>query len=109
MLAIPADVPNPAVASQALGAYIRALYQVASVPALRMSVADLQTLDPFFRDGEAQMVVDLLENATYIALTRREQGVLRNTLDGGVVLNDLSPREALDEALLQLDALKAGA
>jgi ABC-type glycerol-3-phosphate transport system substrate-binding protein len=109
MLAIPADVPNPAVAYQALGAYIRALYQVASVPALRMSVADLQTLDPFFRDGEAQMVVDLLDNATYITLTRREQGVLRNTLDGGVVLNDLSPREALDEALLQLDALKAGA
>ncbi len=107
MLAIPADVPNPAVAYQALSAYIRALYQIASVPALRMSVAELQTLVPFLRDGEAQMVVDLLEDATYITLTRREQGVLRNTLDGGVVLNDQSPREALDEALLQLHALKA--
>jgi hypothetical protein len=91
--------------TQALDAYIRVLHQVASVPALRMSVTELQTLVPFLRDGEAQMVVDLLANATYITLTRREQGVLRNTLDGGVVLNDLSPREAL----LQLDALKAGA
>lgn len=97
--------PNPAVAYQALGAYIRTLHQVASVPALRMSVTELQTLVPFLRDGEAQMVVGLLANATYITLTRREQGVLRNTLDGGVVLNDLSQREAL----LRLDALKAGA
>ena len=77
MMGIGAGTQEPRVTYDALRALDRNTQRVANVPAQRMSPGELQRLFPTFRDDAAQMVVDTMQNASYVTIDRPPMGRLR--------------------------------
>lgn len=107
MLGIGAGRSNPRVAYDALRALERHAAAGANVPGRRTSAEDLQRRFPSYRDDEAQMVVDLMHNASYVRLSRAEWGAFIAEVDAGMILEGLSAQEALDGVARRLEELGA--
>ncbi len=107
MLGIGAGRANPRIAYDALRALERHAAAGANVPGRRTSAEDLQRRYPSYRDDEAQMVVDLMHNASYVRLSRAEWGAFIAEVDSGIILEELSAEEALDGVARRLEELGA--
>jgi hypothetical protein len=107
MLGIGAGRANPRVAYDALRVLERHAVAGANVPGWRTSAEDLQRRFPSYRDDEAQMVVDLMQNASYVRLRRAEWGAFIAEVDAGIILEELSAPEALDGVVRRLEELGA--
>ena len=107
MLGISADAEEPRVAYDALRVLQRSMHESANVPAIRISAAELQAIAPEYRADEAQMVVDLMESASYVRLTRPQWGAFINAVDAGIIREELSALEALEAVVHQLEATGA--
>lgn len=102
MLGIAATTDNPDAAYDAMHVLDRQIQTEAFIPALRQSPSQLFERLQLLTERESEMVVELLENASFITLTRRERGVLNRVFDGGIALHSNSPDEALRQAALEL-------
>ena len=107
MLGIGAGVADPKVAYDALRALERHTQDAANVPARRTSAQDLKLRFPSYRDDEAQMVVDLMHNASYVTLSRAQWGAFVNEVDAGVILEGQSASQALDAVARRLEEMGA--
>ena len=107
MLGVSAAAEEPRVAYDALRILERGMRESANVPATRVSAAELQAIAPVYRDDEAQMVVDLMESASYVRLTRPQWGAFINAVDAGIIREELSALDALEAVVHQLEAAGA--
>ena len=107
MMGIGAGTQEPKVTYDALRALDRNTQRVANVPAQRMSPGELQRLFPSYRDDAAQMVVDTMQNASYVTIDRPQWGAFVNQLDAGIIRDDLSANEALTALIHRLQDLGA--
>ena len=107
MLGIGAGVADPKVTYDALRALERHTQDATNVPAQRTSAQDLELRFPAYRDDEAQMVVDLMQNASYVTLSRAQWGAFIKEVDAGIILEGLSASEALDAVVRRLEELGA--
>ena len=107
MLGMGAGRANPKVAYDALRALERHTQDPTNVPARRTSAEDLRRRFPWYRDDEAQMVVDLMHNASYVTLSRTEWGAFIAEVDVAIIVDGLSAQEALDGVTRRLEELGA--
>ena len=78
-----------------------------NVPARRVSAEDLQQGFPWYRDDEARMVVELMERAEYVRLSRAAWGAFIKEVDAAIMLEGVSAEEALDGVRRRLEELGA--
>ena len=64
---------------------------------------------PELRPGDEEVVVNLLENAAFINISRREIGVINNVIARDVLTGDLSPEQGLRNLVQELEALREDA
>lgn len=107
MLGMGAGVADPKVSFDALRALERHTQDTTNVPARRTSAQDLKLRFPAYRDDEAQMVVDLMQKASYVTLSRAQWGAFIRELDAGIIMEGLSAQEALDGVARRLEELGA--
>ena len=78
-----------------------------NVPARRVSAEDLQQGFPWYREDEARMVVDVMERAEYVRLSRAAWGAFITEVDAAIMLHGVSAEEALDGVARRLEELGA--
>ena len=108
MMGIGAGTQEPKVTYDALRALDRNTQRVANVPAQRhVARRTAALLFPTYRDDAAQMVVDTMQNASYVTIDRPQWGAFVNQLDAGIIRDDLSANEALTALIHRLQDLGA--
>ena len=107
MMGIGAGTQEPKVTYDALRALDRNTQRVANVPAQRLTPTELQRFFSSYRDEAAQMVVDTMQNASYVTIDRPQWGAFVNQLDAGIIRDDLSANEALTALIHRLQDLGA--
>ena len=78
-----------------------------NVPARRVPAEALQQGFPWYRDDEARMVVELMERAEYVRLSRAAWGAFIAEVDAAIMLEGVSAEEALDGVRRRLEELGA--
>ena len=78
-----------------------------NVPARRVSAEDLQQGFPWYREDEARMVVELMERAEFVRLSRAAWGAFIKEVDAAIMLDEVSAEEALDGVARRLEELGA--
>ncbi|MCY3749404.1 MAG: hypothetical protein OXG64_08930 [Chloroflexi bacterium] len=107
MMGIGNGTQEPKVTYDALRALDRNTQRVANVPTQRLSPDELRHLFAGYSEEAAQMVVDIMQTATYITVDRPQWGAFVNQLDAGIIRDDLSANEALSALIQRLEALGA--
>ena len=82
------------------------LNEVAPIPAVKVDSQAITNNVLMGTSDEHQLLVDILMNASFIQLSRRERGILTNSIDAGILANGKSADEALSDAITQLEALR---
>lgn len=72
-----------------------------------MSADELQRLFPSYRDEAKQMVVDTMQSAATITISRPQWGAFINQMDADIIRDDLTANQALDDVIRRLPALSA--
>ncbi len=99
---------DPEVAYDALRHFYAATAADSVLPPFRVDAPAVRDLVPELRPGDEDVVVHLLENAGSYNLSRREMGVILNTIARDVLVGDLSPEQGLRNVVQELEALPAG-
>ena len=92
---------------QALRFLEQALSQFAIFPARRVPPATIHQRLPDLSQQDAEVVVNLLNNAIYTTPSRREVGIINNGIARDVQLGSVSAKEALRAIVQQLEAALA--
>ncbi|MDE2868475.1 MAG: extracellular solute-binding protein [Chloroflexota bacterium] len=109
MLGMGSGRNDPRVIYDALRALERHAQAPTNVPARRVSAETLQQGFPWYRDDEARMVVELMERAAYVRLSRAAWGAFIKEVDAAIILDEVSAEEALDGVRRQLEEMGGGA
>lgn len=107
MLGMGSGRNDPRVVYDALRALERHAQGPTNVPARRVSAQDLKLRFPAYREDEARMVVELMEKAAYVRLSRAAWGAFIAELDAAIMLDGVSAEEALDGVARRLQELGA--
>ena len=107
MMGIGAGTHEPRVTYDALRALDRNTQRVANVPSQRLTPDDLQRLFAGYSDEAAQMVVDIMQSASYVTISRPQWGAFINQLDAGIIRDELSANKALTNLTHRLKDLGA--
>ena len=107
MLGMGSGRDDPRVIYDALRALERHAQGPTNVPARRVSAEDLQQGFPWYREDEARMVVDVMERAEYVRLSRAAWGAFITEVDAAIILDGVSAEEALDGVARRLEELGA--
>ncbi|MCY3959860.1 MAG: hypothetical protein OXG65_16435 [Chloroflexi bacterium] len=107
MLGMGSGRNDPRVVYDALRALERHAQRPTNVPARRVSAETLQQGFPWYRDDEARMVVELMERAEYVGLSRAAWGAFMEKVDAALMLDGVSTEEALDGVTRRLEELGA--
>ncbi len=107
MLGIGSGRNDPRVVYDALRALERHAQGPSNVPARRVSAEDLQRGFPWYRDDEARMLVELMERASYVTLSRAAWGAFIAEVDAAIILKGVSAQEAVDGVARRLEEMGA--
>ena len=108
MMGIPASADDPSGTYAAMRYLERELRKVTFLPAVRIAPDDRRFSFALLSGSEAGSIVDLMENASYIRISRRARGILADAIDAGILLEGLSAQEAIDKAVFALEAAGSG-
>lgn len=105
MLGISATVSEPDLIYEAFSPLVRELKHQLAFPAVRTTPEDVSKLLLIGTPEEHALLVENLGNSSFIKLSRRERGILTNAIDGGIVHGGKSAEQALEDAIIELEAL----
>ena len=106
MVGISARAIDPEITYPAFQNLVTKLNEVAPIPAARTDSQGIARNVLMGTSDEHQLLVDILSNASFIQLSRRERGILTNAIDAGIVVNGKSADDALNDAITRLEALQ---
>lgn len=109
MLGVLADSPNPELAYDALRHLAAGLRSSSILPATRISAEGVAARATELPPEGANLVEQLMRNATYSTLSRRQAGLITNGIVGNIIFGDQHPEDALQAIVDQLRADSADA
>ena len=108
MLGVLADSPNPELAYDAMRHLAAGLRASSILPATRISAEGVAARATELPHEGANLVEQLMKNATYSTLSRRQAGLITNGIVGNIIFGDQHPQDALQAIVDQLRADDAG-
>ena len=104
MLGVLADSPNPELAYDAMRHLTAGLRASSILPATRISAEGVAARATELPPEGANLVEQLMKNATYSTLSRRQAGLITNGIVGNIIFGDQHPEDALQAIVDQLRA-----
>ena len=95
MLGVLASAPNPETAYDALRHLAAGLRASSVLPATRISAEGIAARTPDLAPKDANLIEQLMTNATYSTLSRREAGLITNHIVGNIIFGDQHPDEGM--------------
>ncbi|MCY3959711.1 MAG: hypothetical protein OXG65_15680 [Chloroflexi bacterium] len=108
MLGVLAGAPNPEIAYDALRHLAAGLRSSSVLPATRISAEGIAARTPDLAPEDANLIEQLMNNATYSTLSRRQAGLITNHIVGNIIFGDQHPDEGMQALVDQLRADDAG-
>ena len=108
MLGVLASAPNPEIAYDALRHLAAGLRSSSVLPATRIAADGIDARTPDLAAADANLIEQLMNNATYSTLSRRQAGIITNGIVGNIIFGDQHPEEGMQALADQLRADNAG-
>lgn len=108
MMGVLASAPNPEIAYDALRHLAAGLRSSSVLPATRISAEGIDARTPDLAPEDANLVEQLMKNATYSTLSRRQAGLITNHIVGNIIFGDHHPQEGMQALVDQLRTEDAG-
>ena len=108
MLGVLASSQNPEIAYDALRHLAAGLRSSSVLPATRISAEGVAARAPDLTPEDANLVEQLMNNAVYSTLSRREAGIVVNGIVGDIIFGDQHPQDGLQAIADRLRADDAG-
>ena len=108
MLGVLAGAQNPEIAYDALRHLAAGLRSSSVLPATRISAEGIAARAPDLPPEGANLVEQLMNNAVYSTLSRREAGIVTNGIVGDIIFGDQHPQDGLQAIADRLRADDAG-
>ena len=108
MLGVLAGAPNPEIAYDALRHLAAGLRSSSVLPATRISAEGIAARTPDLAPEDANLIEQLMNNATYSTLSRRQAGLITNHIVGNIIFGDQHPNDGMQAIVDQLRAENAG-
>lgn len=102
MLGVLASAPNPEIAYDALRHLAAGLRSSSVLPATRISAEGIAARTPDLAATDANLIEQLMQNATYSTLSRQEAGLITNHIVGNIIFGDQHPEDALQTVIDRL-------
>lgn len=109
MLGVPSSAQNPEIAYDALRHLAAGLRSSSILPATRISAAGIDARTPDLASADANLVEQLMQNATYSTLSRHQAGLITNHIVGNIIFGDQHPQQGMQALADQLNAESGGA
>ena len=104
MMGVVASAQNPEIAYDALRHLAAGLRSSSVLPATRISAEGIAARTPDLAPADANLVEQLMKNATYSTLSRRQAGLINNGVVGNIIFGDQHPDEGMQAIADQLRA-----
>ncbi len=104
MLGVLASSPNPELAYDALRHLAAGLRSSSVLPATRISAEGVASRAPDLPPEGANLVEQLMTNAVYSTLSRRQAGLITNGIVGDIIFGDEHPQDGLQTTVDRLRA-----
>ena len=108
MMGVLASAKNPELAYDALRHLAAGLRSSSVLPATRISAESVATRAPDLPPEGANLVEQLMNNAVYSTLSRRQAGLITNGIVGDIIFGNQHPQEGLQAIVDRLRADNAG-
>ena len=108
MMGVLANAKNPELAYDALRHLAAGLRSSSVLPATRISAEGVAARTPDLPAEGANLVEQLMTNAVYSTLSRRQAGIITNGIVGDIVFGDQRPQEGMQALADRLRADNAG-
>ena len=95
MMGVVAGTQNPEIAYDALRHLAAGLRSSSVLPATRISAEGIAARTPDLAPEDANLVEQLMKNATYSTLSRRQAGLITNGIVGNIIFGDHHPQEGM--------------
>ena len=92
MMGVLANAPNPEIAYDALRHLAAGLRSSSVLPATRISAQGIAARTPDLAAADANLIEQLMTNAVYSTLSRRQAGLITNHIVGNIIFGDAPPR-----------------
>ena len=102
MLGVLASAPNPEIAYDALRHLAAGLRSSSVLPATRISAEGIAARTPDLAATDANLIEQLMQNATYSTLSRQEAGLITNHIVGNIIFGDQHPEDGLQTVIDRL-------
>lgn len=108
MLGVLSSAPNPELAYDALRHLAAGLRSSSVLPATRISAEGVAARAPDLAPADANLVEQLMNNAVYSTLSRRQAGLITNGVVGDIIFGNQHPADGLQAIVDTLRADDAG-
>ncbi|MDE2868239.1 MAG: hypothetical protein OXN91_06330 [Chloroflexota bacterium] len=108
MMGVVAGTQNPEIAYDALRHLAAGLRSSSVLPATRISAEGIAARTPDLAAADANLIEQLMQDAVYSTLSRRQAGLITNHIVGNIIFGDQHPDEGMQALVDQLRADDAG-
>ena len=95
MLGVLSSAPNPEIAYDALRHLAAGLRSSSVLPATGISAEGIAARTPDLAAADANLIEQLMQNAVYSTLSRRQAGLITNGIVGNIIFGDQHPQEGM--------------